>query len=90
MAFATGAVLVLFDSTVVTTNVIAFTFEIARMASSAIDGSALRWCILQMGIRKGIVHGVTVTPATPWVSSVVAWVAPLRTMPENAWRPAVS
>ena len=41
MTSASAAILVLFDSAAFSTNVIAFTFEITRMASSA-EGLVLR------------------------------------------------
>ena len=86
---AAAAILVLFDCTAVTANVIAFTFEIIRMAGSAIDCISLRRCILRMRIRERIVHGVAVAPVTPRVPSVVTRVTPLRAMTEDIWRPAV-
>ena len=72
MTSATGTILILFDSAVLSANVISFSIEITRMTGSTIDCSSLRRCILQMGIRKRIVHGIAVAATTPWVPSVVA------------------
>ena len=86
---ATGAIFVLFDGAVFSTNVFPFSIEITRMTGSAIDSNSLRGGILRMGIRKRSVHGVAVTAATTWVLSVIARVAPLSAVLEAGRCPAV-
>ena len=85
MTSTASAILVLFDSAAFSADVITFTFEITRMTGSAIDCISLRGCILRMRIRKRIVNGAAMTASTSWIYSVVAWVAPLSGMAEDAW-----
>jgi len=89
MASATGAILVLFDSAIFSTNVIAFASEIIRMTGRAIDSSSLWRGILRMGVRKSVVHGITVAAAATRVPSVVARVASLRIMAKAGWSPGI-
>jgi len=86
---AAAAILVLFDSTAPSANVITLTFEVIRMACRAIDCISLRGCILWMRIRQRIIHGVPMAGAAPRVPSMIARVAPLRAMAKDVWCPGV-
>ena len=68
VTFATAAILVLFDSAAISTNVIVLTFKIVRMAGSA-EG-----LILGPIIHKRTVYTIAVAAATTWIYPVVAWV----------------
>lgn len=83
MAAAAAAVLVLFNSTAFSTNMIAFTFEIIRMTGGTIGR------ILWIGIRNRSGHSITMTGTTPRFPSVVAGVVPLRIMGEDVRCPAI-
>ena len=83
MTTAAGAILVLCDCTIFTANVIAFAFEIIRMASSAER--------LVLGKRPGnsAADNRAVTGCTTWIHAVIARVVPSRTMGEAGRCPAV-
>ena len=83
MASASAAILVLFDSTAFSANVIVFSVEIICMTGSAVRR------ILGPTIHKRTDYAIAVAAATPRVPSVVARVFPSRAMFEDAWRPAV-
>lgn len=65
MTSAAGAIPVLFDSTGLSANVIAFRFEITRMT-----GSTIR-CVSAPGVHKRIVYTIAVAAATAWICIVV-------------------
>ena len=84
VTFATAAILVLFDSAAISTNVIVLTFKIIRMAGSAVRR------ILGPVIHKRTDYAIAVAAATPRVNSVVARVGRVgRGMAESGRCPAV-
>ena len=80
---AAGAIPVLRDRTVFTTNMIPFAFEIIRMTGRAVRS------VLRPAIRNCIVYGTTVAGGTAWIIAVIARVAPLGTMAEAGRCPAI-
>ncbi len=83
---ATAAILVLFNSTAFSANVIAFTFEVTCMtAGTEWRVSFLIRIIVSIDTAT---YRSFVTASTAWIASVIARVV-IRAMPEDVWCPAV-
>ena len=89
MAAATSAILVLFDGTVFTADVITFTFEITGMTGGAIDCISSRWCVVRMRVRQCTAYRGTMTAITARVTSMIAGIAAIWIMAEAGWCPAI-
>ena len=89
MAATAGTVLVLFNSAIFTTDVIAFSSEIIRMTGRTIDCISSRWCIARVGIWQRTAYRGPMTAITARVASVVARVAAIWIMAEAGWCPAI-
>jgi len=84
---AAAAILVLFDSTASSANVIPFTSEITRMtAGTEWRVSFLIRIIVSIDTAT---YRSSVTASTAWIASVIAWVVTAAVMAEVAWCPAV-
>ena len=87
MTSTAAAILVLFDSTALSTDVIAFTFEIIRMTAGT--GWRVSVLIRIIVIIDTAAYQSCVTASTARIASVVARVVTIA-MSEDAWCPAVS
>ncbi len=82
MTSAAGAVLVLCDGTIFTTNVLTFASEIIR-----VTGGAER-LVLGIGPGNSSAYYIAVAAVTAWIPAVITGIVPLRAMAEAGWRPA--
>lgn len=80
---ATGAIPVLRDRTVFSTNVIPFAVEIVRVTGRTIRS------VLRPPIWNRCADGITVARIATRIPSVIAWVVALRVMAEVGRRPAI-
>ena len=89
MAATASTVLVLFDGTVFTTDVITFSFEIIRMTGGTIDCISSRWCIARVRIWQRTAYRGPMTAITARVASMIARVAAIWIMAEAGRCPAI-
>ena len=89
MTSTASAILVLFDSTAFAANVFTFGLEITCMTGSAIDCISLRGSIRRTGVWEVSVYGCTMTASAARIASVISGVAPIWTMAEVGWCPAI-
>ncbi len=87
MASASAAILVLLDSTVFTTIMIAFTFEITCMTAGT-EWRVSRFIRIIVTTQTGTYRS-SVTASTARIASVIARVVTIAVMAEAGWCPAV-